>query len=36
MKATPGQKNLKIWYRLFAWLFPIGRVSLPGGLLYPA
>jgi len=25
MKATPGQKNLKSYYKLFAWLYPIGR-----------
>jgi hypothetical protein len=30
MKATPGQKNLKISYKLLAWVYPIGR------LLYPA
>jgi uncharacterized protein YbjT (DUF2867 family) len=30
MKATPGQKNLKISYKLLAWIYPIGR------LLYPA
>jgi hypothetical protein len=30
MKATPGQKNLKLSYKLLAWIYPIGR------LLYPA
>jgi len=30
MRATPGQKNLKGWYRLIAWIYPIGR------RLYPA
>ena len=30
MKATPGQKNLKSYYKFFAWLYPIG------GALYPA
>lgn len=29
MKATPGQKNLKSYYRYFAWLYPIGRVLWP-------
>jgi uncharacterized protein YbjT (DUF2867 family) len=29
MKASPGQKNLKIYYRLFAWIYPIGRALLP-------
>lgn len=29
MKAVPGQKNLKIWYRLFAWIYPIGRALYP-------
>jgi uncharacterized protein YbjT (DUF2867 family) len=31
MKATPGQKNLKSYYKLFAWLYPIGRVLYPTG-----
>ena len=31
MRATPGQKNLKIWYRLFAWIYPIGRALYPAG-----
>ena len=31
MKATPGQKNLKISYKLFAWLYPIGRALYPAG-----
>ena len=30
MRATPGQKNLKGWYGLIAWIYPIGR------RLYPA
>jgi hypothetical protein len=30
MKATPGQKNLKSFYKFIAWLYPIGR------RLYPA
>jgi uncharacterized protein YbjT (DUF2867 family) len=29
MKATPGQKNLKSWYRLIAWIYPIGRALWP-------
>jgi uncharacterized protein YbjT (DUF2867 family) len=31
MQATPGQKNLKGWYKWMAWLFPIGRVLYPAG-----
>jgi nucleoside-diphosphate-sugar epimerase len=31
MRATPGQKNLKIWYKLFAWIYPIGRALYPAG-----
>src|ERR1700720_4556565 len=31
MKASPGQKNLKISYKLFAWLYPIGRALYPAG-----
>jgi hypothetical protein len=29
MKATPGQKNLKGYYKLFAWVYPIGRALYP-------
>jgi uncharacterized protein YbjT (DUF2867 family) len=29
MKATPGQKNLKSWYRLAAWIYPVGRALWP-------
>lgn len=29
MKATPGQKNVKSYYKYFAWLYPIGRVLYP-------
>jgi len=29
MKATPEQKNLKSWYRLIAWIYPIGRALWP-------
>jgi uncharacterized protein YbjT (DUF2867 family) len=31
MKATPGQKNIKSYYRYFAWLYPIGRALYPAG-----
>jgi uncharacterized protein YbjT (DUF2867 family) len=31
MKATPGQKNLKSYYKLLAWLYPIGRALYPAG-----
>jgi hypothetical protein len=31
MKATAGQKNLKSYYKLFAWLYPIGRALYPAG-----
>ncbi len=34
MNATPGQKNVKSYYKLFSWLYPVGR--LPCGLLYVA
>jgi uncharacterized protein YbjT (DUF2867 family) len=29
MRAQPGQKNLKIYYKLFAWVYPIGRALYP-------
>ena len=29
MKATPGQKNLKSWYHLIAWIYPVGRALWP-------
>jgi uncharacterized protein YbjT (DUF2867 family) len=29
MQATPGQKNLKSWYHLIAWIYPIGRALWP-------
>jgi uncharacterized protein YbjT (DUF2867 family) len=29
MKAIPGQKNVKSYYKLFAWLYPIGRTLFP-------
>jgi nucleoside-diphosphate-sugar epimerase len=31
MKATAGQKNTKISYKLIAWLYPIGRTLYPAG-----
>jgi hypothetical protein len=30
-KVTPGQKNLKSYYKFFAWLYPIGRALYPAG-----
>ena len=31
MKATPGQKNVKSYYKFFSWLYPIGRALYPAG-----
>lgn len=31
MKAVPGQKNIKSYYKLLAWLYPIGRAIYPAG-----
>jgi hypothetical protein len=31
MKATPGQKNVKSYYKFFAWLYPLGRILYPAG-----
>lgn len=31
MKASPGQKNLKISYRCLEWIYPIGRRLYPQG-----
>jgi uncharacterized protein YbjT (DUF2867 family) len=31
MKATRGQKNVKGYYKYFAWLYPIGRALYPPG-----
>jgi nucleoside-diphosphate-sugar epimerase len=31
MRASPGQKNLKISYKLFAWIYPVGRAIYPAG-----
>jgi hypothetical protein len=31
MKASPGQKNIKSYYKFFAWMYPVGRLLYPGG-----
>ncbi|GAB4010948.1 epimerase [Spirosoma migulaei] len=31
MKATPGQKNVKSYYKYLDWLYPIGRALYPAG-----
>jgi hypothetical protein len=31
MKTTPGQKNIKSWYKYIAWLYPVGRKLYPAG-----
>ncbi|KIA77928.1 Uncharacterized protein DB43_FJ00060 [Parachlamydia acanthamoebae] len=31
MKATPCQKNVRSYYKFFAWLYPIGRKLYPSG-----
>jgi nucleoside-diphosphate-sugar epimerase len=31
MKATPGQKNLKSFYKWIAWIYPVGRTIYPAG-----
>jgi uncharacterized protein YbjT (DUF2867 family) len=31
MKATPGQRNIKSYYKFFEWLYPIGRALYPAG-----
>lgn len=31
MKATPGQKNVKSYYKYFEWLYPIGKTLYPAG-----
>jgi uncharacterized protein YbjT (DUF2867 family) len=31
MKATPGQRNVKSYYKFFSWLYPIGRALYPAG-----
>ena len=29
MRAVPGQRNLKLAYKLLAWIYPIGRALYP-------
>src|SRR5260370_29431966 len=31
MKPTPGQKNVKSFYRWITWVYPIGRALYPAG-----
>ena len=31
MKAVPGQKNVKSYYKYLLWLYPIGRALYPAG-----
>jgi len=31
MKATPGQRNIKSYYKFIAWLYPVGRALYPAG-----
>ena len=31
MRHSQGQKNLKGYYKLFSWLYPLGRTLYPGG-----
>jgi uncharacterized protein YbjT (DUF2867 family) len=31
MKAIPGQKNVKGYYKPIAWLYPVGRTLYPAG-----
>jgi uncharacterized protein YbjT (DUF2867 family) len=31
MKPTAGQKNVKSYFKYFAWIYPIGRVLYPAG-----
>jgi hypothetical protein len=31
MKPTPGQKNVKSYYRWITWVYPIGRALYPAG-----
>jgi uncharacterized protein YbjT (DUF2867 family) len=31
MRPTPGQKNVKSYYKYLAWLYPIGRAVYPAG-----
>jgi len=31
IKATPGQKNIKSYYKYLTWLYPLGRLLYPQG-----
>ena len=31
MKPTPGQENVKSYYKFISWLYPIGRALYPAG-----
>jgi uncharacterized protein YbjT (DUF2867 family) len=31
LKASAGQRNVKSYYRLLAWLYPVGRALYPAG-----
>jgi len=31
MKASPGQRNIKSYYKYFAWMYPLGRRFFPSG-----
>ncbi|GGC12738.1 epimerase [Dyadobacter sediminis] len=31
MKAMPGQKNIKSYYKLIFWFYPVGRALFPSG-----
>jgi hypothetical protein len=31
VQATPGQRNVKSYYKFFSWLYPIGRALYPAG-----
>jgi uncharacterized protein YbjT (DUF2867 family) len=31
MKASPGQRNVKGWYKYIEWIYPIGRKLYPAG-----
>ena len=31
MKASPGQKNVKSYYKPIAWFYPVGRALYPAG-----
>ncbi|MCX2453725.1 epimerase [Pedobacter sp. PLR] len=31
MKASPGQKNVKSFYKYISWIYPIGRKFFPAG-----